>query len=202
MAETPKFRRPRWRDPRLGVGIILVAASVALGAWFFARADHTVAVYRATSTVAIGQPVAQASVDLVNVNLAQIQDLYVTAEDLHSDAIFIRSVPTGELIPRSALGAAEDLNYRPVTVSTTDPVAIEIGAVVDLWVSPTDGQETAEPELVAAGLAVSGVEEDTSLFTAGRGSIVRVLVPEDDVGRVLASLDPRSTVTLVPRLGG
>ena len=31
MAEAPRIRPPSWRDPRLGVGILLVALAVALG---------------------------------------------------------------------------------------------------------------------------------------------------------------------------
>ena len=34
-------RRPSWRDPRLGVGVLLMAASVALGAWTVAGASPT-----------------------------------------------------------------------------------------------------------------------------------------------------------------
>src|SRR5690625_6270708 len=49
-AATPRVRRPSWRDPRLGVGVLLVAGAVALGSWTVSRADDTVTVYT-TATV-------------------------------------------------------------------------------------------------------------------------------------------------------
>src|SRR5699024_10045794 len=36
-APTLRIRRPHWRDPRLGIGVVLVALAVALGAWTFAQ---------------------------------------------------------------------------------------------------------------------------------------------------------------------
>ena len=40
-----RLRSSRWRDPRLAVGVVLVAASVVVGARVLAAADDTVAVW-------------------------------------------------------------------------------------------------------------------------------------------------------------
>lgn len=210
MAQTPTFRRPRLRDPRLAVGVLLVAVSVALGAWLFAKADHTIAVYRAGAEVAVGDEVRNAALELINVNLDTATELYLESgaiEEpgaLDDSAVFIRPVPAGELVPLSAIGTPADLTLRPMTVTTSVSTAVKVGGVVDMWVTQEDitGSEVTQPELVVAGLHVSGIEEDDSIFAAGRGMVVRVLVPEDDVAKVLAALRPRATITLIPRLGG
>ncbi|WP_418605469.1 hypothetical protein [Georgenia sp. SUBG003] len=47
LPQARRMRRPTWRDPRLGVGVVLVAASVALGTWAVRDAAATVEVYAA-----------------------------------------------------------------------------------------------------------------------------------------------------------
>lgn len=210
VTQFPTFRRPRWRDPRLGVGILLVAISVALGSWVFSKADHTSPVYRAGGTVPVSERLVDAQLELVNVNLADAHEAYLTPADVDDltaaghAPLFVRAVPAGELIPRSAIGTSADLELRPLSVVVTNPGPVHVGSVVDLWVTPegVTGQEETEPELVASGLHVSAIEEDDSLFAAARGNVVQVLVPQAEVGTVLAALGSRAQVTLVPQLGG
>ena len=44
--------RPAWRDPRLWIGVVLVAASVVAGARLLAAADDTVQVWAAVDALA------------------------------------------------------------------------------------------------------------------------------------------------------
>lgn len=204
-----RFRKPRWRDPRLGVGVLLVAVSVALGAWLFAKADKTEPVYIARDSIAVGATLQDAPWELVNVNLGVAHPSYLSVEQVDelrvagSEARFIRAVPAGELVPRSALGSVIDLQMRPVSISVTHPTPLEAGDVVDLWVMTEDvtGREVGEPELVATGVHVSSVEDDESLFASANGNVVHVLVPEEDLASVLAALGAKANITLVPRLG-
>lgn len=210
MTQMSAFRRPRWRDPRLGIGVLLVAVSVALGAWIFAQADKTQAIYRAGAPIAVGEGAGTAALELINVNLGAASERYAAPEGADplnlddGDVVFIRAVPAGELVPRSSLGSAADLHLRPLSVPVANSAPVEVGSIVDLWVSPVDvtGAESGEPELVATGLHVSGIEEDESLFAGAGEQLVRVLVEESSIGRVLGVLGSRSTVTLVPQLGG
>src|SRR3954452_20167145 len=50
-----RLRRPGWRDPRLLVGVVMVAASVALGSWAVQSAQTTVPVYVARDALVPGQ---------------------------------------------------------------------------------------------------------------------------------------------------
>lgn len=190
--------------------MLLVAISVAIGAWVFAKADQTLPVYRAHEAVAVGERLTEASVELIDVNLSGAYDSYLAAEDFESltanaeGPLFVRAVPAGELIPRSAIGSAADLELRPLSVTVTNTAPIEVGSVVDLWVMVEDitGRDVSEPQLVATGLHVRAITEDESIFAAANDNVVQVLVPEDEVGRVLAALGSTSNVTLVPQLGG
>lgn len=203
-----RFRRPRWRDPRLGVGVLLVAGSVALGGWLFSQADHTTPSYVARGPIAVGQTLAEADMDVVDVNLSTVAHGYLShgevAELKAAGAVFIHRVPAGELIPRSAVGSVTDLTYRPVSIPVTNPTPIAPGDIVDLWVMAEDltGREAADPARVATGLHVTAVASDDSLFSATGGHLVHALVAEADLPEVLAALGSRTIITLVPQLHG
>ena len=55
-AATPaqRVRRPGWRDPRLWIGVVLVAGSVVAGARLLAAADDTVQVWAAATDLGAG----------------------------------------------------------------------------------------------------------------------------------------------------
>lgn len=202
------FRRPRWRDPRLGVGILLVALSVALGGWVFAKADQTHPVYVAGETIAVGDTLASAQLKVVEINLGGTHDRYLDPGDLAgpygeaAEHVFHQSIPSGELIPLSALGAAGELGFRPVSIVVTNPAPLAVGDVVDLWVVPRDiaGRDAPDPQRVSTGLHVRGVDTDDSLFGSGASYVVQVLVPEGEVGNVLGAVGASGHVTLVPHL--
>ena len=57
---TKRLTRPGWRDPRLGVGLVLIAGSVALGAWAVDASSATEPVYAARDVLMAGRPIGAA----------------------------------------------------------------------------------------------------------------------------------------------
>ncbi|HLS24726.1 MAG TPA: flagellar biosynthesis protein FlgA [Beutenbergiaceae bacterium] len=212
MAETPgvlRIRRPSWRDPRLGVGIVLVAASVALGSWLFTRADQTVEVYAARDVLVPGQQVSAADLDVIPVHLQEVHDTYLTAEqEVAEDAIVLRTVGGGELIPAAAIGSGAQVELRPVTIPASAATASSVrrGDQVDVWVARPDpestGQDRLEPELLLPHAHVAEVREDTSLFAGTDQMHVEILVRADDLAPVLSALSSGAEVYLVRGAGG
>lgn len=208
-----RLRRPGWRDPRLLVGLALVAASVALGSWLVRTAQDSVGVYVARETTVPGDPIDAASLTVAQVRLGEVDlDGYLPADEpLPDDAVALRVVEAGELLPRSAVGSADDLALRPVSVpvrgATSD--AVREGGQVDLWFAPAaraddDGAGAADPEQLAAGLVVAQVDRPTGALAASGTTTVHVLVPLDDLPAVLAALAGEGTVDVVavPGAGG
>lgn len=205
----PRMRRPSWRDPRLGVGILLVVASVALGSWAVARADTSVDVYQANETLTPGDAVDVDQLQVVQVRIEDVDATYlVPGSDLLEGAVITRTVGAGELVPVAAVGSAEEVDVRPVQIpmsaSMTDVVGT--GSTVDLWVAlpdPASAQGALlPPEELASGLEVRSVHEDTSVFAGSDSVQVQVLVPEDDLSAVLAALTSEGEITVVPAPGG
>lgn len=200
-----RMRRPSWRDPRLGVGILLVAGSVALGSWTMARADHTVTVLTATTVLAPGEQLTEEDVVATQVSVPEVTDLYLTPEiGLDEDLVVLRTVGQGEMVPLAALGSAEAVQVRTVTVTIDAALAeaISPGSRVDLWVAelaPESGSSSLlPPEPLVQAVEVAQVHQDTSIFAGADQMIAQVLVPTEDLAAVLAAQTGGGQITIVP----
>ncbi len=115
-------QRPAWRDPRLWIGIVLVAASVVVGARVLAAADDTVQVWSTARDLGAGQRVEADDLVAQRVRFADTDALdgYFTVDDeLPADLELTRSVAAGELLPRGAVGTPDETGLVEV------PVAVE-----------------------------------------------------------------------------
>lgn len=212
-----RLRRPGWKDPRLLVGIVVVALSVALGSWAVSTASRTVTVYAAGTALTPGTTVTAADLRAVEVRLGTQADRYLLVDDgLPDEAVVLRTVAVGELVPASSLGAAADLAVRAVAVPVTTGLSERIvaGAAVDVWYVPeapvpTAGSEPGtaagdgppQPALLVGGVTVAQVDEGEGTLVVGGPTTVHLLVGVDDLPAVLAAVAGDGTIALVP-VGG
>jgi hypothetical protein len=188
------------------VGAVLVLASVVLGIAVVAAADDTVAVYAARRTLTPGATLGEGDLDVVRVRLEGSLDRYLTADGPPlADAVAVRTVGAGEIVPRSAVGSAGALALRPVTVPVEGPAPAGIGpgALVDVWISvlgpDRPGAEAAEPEKALAGVEVATVETGDAGLAAGTAATgVAVLLDDAGTARVLGALADGHRIDLVP----
>uniref|UniRef100_UPI002028B72F hypothetical protein n=1 Tax=Actinotalea sp. C106 TaxID=2908644 RepID=UPI002028B72F len=191
-----RLRRPGWRDPRLLAGLVLVALSVALGSWLVATAGRTVPILVARDALVPGDQLQVEDLDVRQVRLPEDGDLYLApGDELPSGLTVVRTVGAGELVPWTALSTDVDLALRPLAVRPSRAVSeqVAVGSVVELWHVPDEGA----PQRVADSLTVAELSEDTGAFTVEQGPTVHVLVPVDDLARVLGALAAEGTVELV-----
>jgi hypothetical protein len=137
-----RSRRPGWRNPRLLLGVVLVAGSVVLGARLLASADDTVGVWAVARDLPAGAAIDDSDLERRQVRFpdAETADGYLASQDdLPAGAALNRPVSAGELLPRSALAeeSQPDLVEVPVSVLSDDlPATVRQGSVVDVWVAP------------------------------------------------------------------
>lgn len=196
-----RLRRPSWRDPRLVVGLILVAVSVAAGSWLVDSAQGSTPVWVARHTLTPGTELTAQHLEVGDVRLgaAQLEGYLDATAPLADGLVVLRTVAAGELVPSAAVGDRGVLDVRPVPVTVPDPgSAVTAGAVVDLWFVPA---EAGEPEVLARGLTVDEVTSSGGAFAQGV-TVVHVLVPEAELPVVLAATSGPGEVRLVPVLGG
>lgn len=190
-APVMRLRRPRWKDPRLIVGIILVVASVLMGALLVSRLAATVPVLVARSPLVPGDVIDADELATVQMRLGEQEDLYIgTVEAIPEGAVATSAIQAGELLPLSAVGQASDVTLRPIVipVDTTVAESVAPGAQVELWHTGPAAEDggTGRAELLVSEGIVRHIDEGSSLGM--RSMSVEVLVPRDDLADVLQVL--------------
>ncbi len=200
-----RLRRPGWRDPKLLAGVLLIAGAVAFGSWVVSAAEATSPVWVAREALTPGDVVGadQVAVARVRLDAAEARHYLPATEPLPGDAVAVRTVADGELLPRSAVADGADLDLRPVALPVTDPpsAGVDEGAQVDVWVTPEAAPDaTPVPRLLAERLTVVEVSRPSGALAVGSQSVVHVLVPTDALPDVLGALAGPAAVhaVLVP----
>lgn len=134
--------RPGWRDPRLLLGVAIMALSVVGGVLVFSSYDDSVTVLAAGRDLPAGAPfsAADATRRQVHFSDADTAARYLApGAELPESARLARPVGEGELLPRTAF-TSRDQQARvevPLSVGADDvPATVRPGSVVDVWVVP------------------------------------------------------------------
>ncbi|MGH3495979.1 MAG: hypothetical protein ACRDP1_00745 [Nocardioidaceae bacterium] len=202
-----RLTRSRWRDPRLAVGVILVALAVVLGARVVAASDHTVAVWALAHDVPAGSRLTPDDVTVARVHFddSARQELYVSSDETIPDSVRLtRAASSGELLSRAALapaGAAGVAELPLAVASTSMPGDLRPGEVVDVWVAPRPGTSAAgrRAQRVLSGVRVASVNSSSS--SIGGLDALQVVVTLDsgaaDAGRLDTTIAAVATGTVV-----
>lgn len=212
MSELPRpaakrLRRPSWRDSRLLVGVLLVLLAATLGARAVAAADDRVPVWVAAGDLVAGDVVTADGLRAVDVRLADDMDSYLAATSAPPPgSLVLRDVRAGELLPRSAVGTADELDVQRVTVSadTVSTTGLVRGSRVDLYVTPKARVGADEPPSTTRVLSAAGVAAVAPAgggFGANATTSVQLFVPTASVQDVVEAVDGGAKLTLVPVAG-
>jgi hypothetical protein len=195
-----RSRRPGWRNPRLLLGLVLVAASIVVGARLMAAADDTVGVWVVARDLPAGAALVEEDVERRQIRFPddETADRYLAAtDDLPDSAALNRPVSAGELLPRTAIaaGSERDLVEVPISVASDDlPATVRQGSVVDIWVAPkvsaVSGQKIkAVPVLTDVVVVAVPRSSDGLAPQSTRQVIVGVPVERsDDLGSALGGI--------------
>jgi hypothetical protein len=198
--QAQRSRRPGWRNPRLLLGLLLVAASVVVGARLMAVADDTVGVWVVARDLPAGANVDNGDLTRRQVRFpdAETADGYLAADDdLPGAATLNHPVSAGELLPRAAIAeqAGPDLVEVPISVAVDDlPATVRQGSEVDIWVAPKVGavggqRPTAVP--VLTDVVVVAVPRSSNSLAPESTRQVIVGVPAErsgDLGKALGGM--------------
>lgn len=189
-------------DPRLAVGIVLVAASVVGVVSLVATADDSIEVYAAASPLTPGDRVTTDELVIRRVKLNESSELYIAPGELPAEGfIATRSIGPGELIPTSSLGSREGLSLTAVVVSPQGGMAETVapGASVDVWASAErEGGGYGAPSVIISGAVVVRLVDDDSLVSSASGSALELLVPRSRVARLLEAMANGDVLSVIP----
>ncbi|MDX6275779.1 MAG: hypothetical protein QOJ92_2989 [Frankiales bacterium] len=194
---------PRWLDPRLLGGVLLVLLSVVLGTRVVSAADHSQLVWAAAHDLAPGASVEASDLTAVRSRLFGAGGLYLSAE--HGSApvgyVVTRPVAKGELVPLGAL-ARDTSDTRLVTVPVKQfhlPLALAEDERVDVYVTikPRGSETPAPPTLVLPNAVVASVQRGGGrLGGSGADNGVVLRVPTGAVPALIAAIQ-RGDIDLV-----
>ncbi len=203
-----RLQRPSWRDSRLLVGVLLVLVAATLGARAVASTDDRVPMWVATGDLVAGDMVTADSVRRADVRLDDDMGSYLSAATPPAAGTYVaRDVRAGELVPRSAFGAADQVGLQRVTVraDAVSATGLARGSRVDLFVTPKTSLASSEKATTTKVLTAAGV---ASVQSSGGGlgsnatTSVQLYVPTDRVQTVVEAVDGEAKLTLVPVVGG
>lgn len=191
-----RVRRPSWRDPRLLIGLALIALAVAAVVMIVQGSDTTSPFYAAARDLAPGTVVSDN--DLVVVHVRVSSGEYVPQSDAVVGRVLNRTIGEGELVPASALVDADGYSARAIAVESAMPLAdgVGVGSLVDVWVTVQD-DAGSHSTLVGSSLPVTDVREAKSSLGAAGGQTVYVAVPLADVAKVLDAVSSDGEVAIV-----
>ena len=203
---TPRrVRPPRWLDLRLVLGVLLVLASVLLGARVVSAADATVPVWAVAGDLAAGTELTPDDLVAVDVRLDAAAGAYLSTDTRPEGRTLARAVRDGELLPRSALEESDALVQLALPVqSGYVPPGLQRGQLVDVYAvaDPAAGATAVADGSVSLVVsrapvqALSGRSEGV-LSTPTTAVQVVVAVSADDAADVLAAIAGRPLVVVV-----
>ncbi|MDQ3104577.1 MAG: hypothetical protein M3Q87_05060 [Actinomycetota bacterium] len=208
-----RLRSPGWRDPRLAVGLVLVAIATVAGARLLTTSDDTAAVWVTTAPVRAGDDVADAELAPAEVALHDAADeaTYLAA-DQAPNGVFGRDLTTGELVPLAAVDETVPTDRADVSLAVAvgdAPVDLAAGDLVDVYAVPdptlTGPGRPGRADLLLDAVPVLTVRGGVALGDAAQQVVVglddsALTGPRTDLEDVLGTLAQGSPVLV--RVGG
>lgn len=202
-----RLARPRWRDTRLLLGLLLVAVAVVLGSRVVAASDTTELVWAVTRDLGTGSTLGDGDVERRAVRLDAAAGHYLAASSGSAPTGYVltRPVGAGELLPAAAVvpsSSAGDVRLVTVPVQRFHfPADLAKGARVDVYTTPKtpagSGASAQPSERVLANALVADVERDAGrLAASSSGTGVVLAVAPSDVAALVAALQ-RGAIDLV-----
>ncbi len=189
-------------DPRLVIGLLLVAAS-AVGVFaLVSAADASETLYSARVTLTAGDRIDEDDLLATSVRDGAGAGLYLAPGDIPPDGLVVtRTVGEGELVPMSALGSTAGVRLTSIVLSVNGqlPATVVAGSVVDVWVAREDDNGgVGAPEVIVSGATVVRLVESETIVAGRQTTAVELLLPRDRIARVLEALAGEATVSIVP----
>jgi hypothetical protein len=191
-------------DPRLLIGLVLVAGST-VGTWALVEAmDDTREVLVAPETLTPGSRVDEATLRVESVRLGALAAGYLAPEDVPEGGLVVtRTVQAGELVPAASVADSESAELAAVVVAAERPLPDEVepGALVDVWTAAEVERGVHEPPAVlVAGAEVAAVTAPDGMMAA-EGPTVELLIPREKTAAFLEALSAGHAIDLVPARG-
>ncbi|PPF80793.1 hypothetical protein C5E07_02475 [Pseudoclavibacter sp. RFBJ3] len=197
-----KARKPRrWIDPRVVIGVLLVAVSVLGVVGVLVVGNRTSIAYAAASTIAPGAVLTVDDLVPVEVGLGASTGAYLGSETVpQGEFVVTQAVQSGELVPRSLIGVADPSRTSIIVeIAGGLPTELAAGAAVELWSSQESSPGTyGAPVLISASAVVAKILPREGALSRSQADRVELLLPKSEIPTLLAVISNDARVALVP----
>lgn len=172
---TPRrITRPKWLDPRIIIGLLLVVAAVVVGAKVIGSGKQTSQIWAAGHDLAAGTVLRAGDLEPAEVNLGDSAGGYLAADTVIAGRVLNRELGAGELVPAGAI-ADLPVGGRLVAVNVEAsglPPGVDHGSVIDLYLvrGGSGAGERTTTDLVAKEVTVQTVRLPSSGGLSGAGT--------------------------------
>lgn len=199
-----RLARPRWRDPRLLIGAVLVLVSLIATTTLVRAVAETTRVWAAAENLVPGAELSDQALIPVEVKLPVSASSYISAASSIEPGTTVRAVvAAGELVPLSSLVALADLSGRVVSVDVSSalPAAVGSGSSVDIWATDARAAEVEAPSAILSRVDVLSVDRGGRDFTSSGSARIEVYVPDGQIAEVVRAqaVGHHISVVAVPR---
>lgn len=189
-------------DPRLLIGILLVAVST-VGVWALVSGlDDATDVYAVRDTVTPGTRLQASDLALESARLGDNAGYYLTPGDLPDQGLVVtRTIGAGEFVPDSAVDAVDRAGLATVVVPSRGalPSDLGVGSTVDVWTATELEQGGFEPPAVlVADAQIAGIHEPEGMVASSSSVSVELLIPREKIAALLQALAAGDAIDLVP----
>ncbi|TLK51223.1 MULTISPECIES: hypothetical protein [Glutamicibacter] len=199
---SPRVRRARWKEPRLLLGLLLVAAAVTGTVVLVNSMDERTAVYVAKQDITLGEPLGEENLEVAHVQLGDSMQHYVPAEAQHlQDARANTFIGSGQLIAQDFVTRSELGSRRPINIDLPVDLspAITPGSRVDVWIAQREPGTASygTPELLANLVEVSARTERAAGLVGQSAVNLELLVEPAYLEPLLQALANESRIIVV-----
>lgn len=202
-AEARRIRPPGWRDPRLLIGLLLVALSVTGVVALVQTVDERQGYWAASTDIVPGAQVTAEDFHIVQASMSESSDHYwVADQELPTEFLVSSTILQGELLTQRQVAESDPDGRQQVGVRVSEdmPASVTTGSRVDVWVAAAreDGRGYEEPTKMISNAEVTGTDTNTSAFAAANTTTVYVMLAQDAVPQVLDAQANDAKIALVP----
>ncbi len=179
--------------------MVLVLASVLVGAKVISSANSTARMWSASRDLAAGSVITRDDLAPVAVRLPGSAGGYLPTDQVVAGMTISRAVAAGELIPRSAVSATPPATTITVPLDSEDAPKVQRGQRVVLWLST----KTCRAVPILADVTVQDVQSGAGgAFRSGATQSVVIRVPSALASRVVTALAQDGAVVRAGILDG
>lgn len=185
-----------WKDPRLAIGVILIAGGGVAGS-ILLGGESSVPLLRASAPVAEGSVLSESQFVVAELPERVGKD-YVRSGQIPDGAVAAHGIEAGDLLPSSAIGEPVGLLDVTIPLIVAPASSVAVGSQVDVWRVQNATINTAPgARLIAQGAVLVSVEAGG----VGAQATAQIRVEPADVPGILEVLGTQDGLAIVGKAG-